>query len=433
MIKKFLLVFISLFLSGTSSAQISKAYVLCEGGFSSNSSRLGMYNILQNNYNGNIFTPGNLGLYPDGLIYHQNYLYLLEQGGFGGEGKIHKLDTNGTVVMSRSFGVNPYSLAISNGKIYTTNGSSRKVIVLDLNSFNTVKEITVGVYPQEIVSVGNRVIVANNSLFGGDQDSSISVIDCQNDSAISRVFFRTEVSSLAISNDGKVFIGCSGDKGRIYKFDPVSLQRLDSFQLSSGFEDDLTADRNSNDVYYINYFNGISKLNLISKQVTDIINNPDPANVYFYGYNYDYSMNKHYVADAKSFVVNGALRIYNSAGVQENSFATGIAPRRIVFNVPSGVGIQSISEFAEGYELNQNYPNPFNPVTKINFSLPKSEFVRLSVYNLNGREVAELVNRNLKSGSYEFEFDAKNLSSGVYVYKIVTAGFSATKKMILLK
>ncbi|HCA43913.1 MAG TPA: hypothetical protein DEP28_11750 [Bacteroidetes bacterium] len=428
--------FIALFLfSGVknSESQISKAYVLCEGGFSANSSRLGMYNILSNNYNGNIFSPGNLGLYPDGLIYFQNHLYLLEQGGFGGQGKIYKLDSNGLVLMSRSFGTNPYSLTASNGKIYTTNGSSSKVIVLDINNFNTIKEITAGVYPQEIVSVSNRVIVANNSLFMGDQDSSVTVINSVNDSAIARIFFRTEVNSLAISNDGKVLVGCSGDQGKIYKFDPVTFQKLDSFQLSSGFEDDIAVDKNSNDVYYINYFNGISRLNTITRQVTNIINNPDPANVYFYGYNYDYSMNKHYVADAKSFVVNGALRIYNSSGVQENSFVTGIAPRRIVFNVPTGVGVQNLSEIATGYDLKQNYPNPFNPVTKIKFSIPKNENVKLKVFDINGREVATLIDSKLNQGEYKFTFNAENISSGVYIYKLITENFSQTKKMILLK
>jgi hypothetical protein len=85
------------------------------------------------------------------------------------------------------------------------------------------------------------------------------------------------------------------------------------------------------------------------------------------------------------------------------------------------------------YSLGQNYPNPFNPTTKIRFSVADPGLVTLKVYNLLGQEVATLLNNEIKSGSYEVDFDATNYSSGVYFYTITANSYTATKKMILLK
>ena len=87
----------------------------------------------------------------------------------------------------------------------------------------------------------------------------------------------------------------------------------------------------------------------------------------------------------------------------------------------------------EQFILEQNYPNPFNPSTSIRYSIPNSEFVRLKVYDILGREVATLVNEEKPAGSYGVEFNASQLSSGIYYYTIKTGNFVGTKKMILLK
>lgn len=85
------------------------------------------------------------------------------------------------------------------------------------------------------------------------------------------------------------------------------------------------------------------------------------------------------------------------------------------------------------FNLEQNYPNPFNPSTTIRFTLPKDALVSLKVYNVLGQEVATLLNKEMKAGSYNVDFNASNLSSGVYFYRIETSGFNVTKKMLLLK
>jgi len=87
----------------------------------------------------------------------------------------------------------------------------------------------------------------------------------------------------------------------------------------------------------------------------------------------------------------------------------------------------------ENFELRQNYPNPFNPSTTISFAIPQNEFVTLKVYNVLGREVETLINRNLSAGNYTFDYNAVNLSSGVYFYELKAGDFREMIKMNLIK
>ncbi|RPI13374.1 MAG: T9SS C-terminal target domain-containing protein [Ignavibacteriae bacterium] len=101
--------------------------------------------------------------------------------------------------------------------------------------------------------------------------------------------------------------------------------------------------------------------------------------------------------------------------------------------VANPIGIKKISTIVKDFALSQNYPNPFNPATKINFSIPKSDYVDLRVYDLLGREVEVLTSQYLIAGEYEVEFDARNLSSGMYYYRLRTGDNIAVKKMTLVK
>jgi len=103
------------------------------------------------------------------------------------------------------------------------------------------------------------------------------------------------------------------------------------------------------------------------------------------------------------------------------------------------IGIQPISaEIPTKFELFQNYPNPFNPTTKIRFQIPAfvettRRVVSLRIYDVLGKEIAVLVNENLKPGAYEIDWNAENLPSGVYFYSLITNEFTQTKKMVILK
>ena len=85
------------------------------------------------------------------------------------------------------------------------------------------------------------------------------------------------------------------------------------------------------------------------------------------------------------------------------------------------------------FRLFNNYPNPFNPSTTISYSIPEINFVTLKVYDVLGNEIANLVNEEKAAGTYAVEFNATNLSSGIYFYELQAGSFVETKKMVLMK
>lgn len=96
-------------------------------------------------------------------------------------------------------------------------------------------------------------------------------------------------------------------------------------------------------------------------------------------------------------------------------------------------GIRDLNQKLTSFELQQNFPNPFNPATTIEFSLPQTEFVTLRIYNIFGQEVSTLVSEGLTAGKYEYDWDAGNIASGVYLYRLEAAGYVEVKKMVLLR
>ena len=104
-----------------------------------------------------------------------------------------------------------------------------------------------------------------------------------------------------------------------------------------------------------------------------------------------------------------------------------------VVTVEDPVSVSKNDFISEKFEMNQNYPNPFNPTTNIGFHISNPEFVLLNVFNVLGSEVAVLINEEKPAGYYEVEFDASDLTSGIYYYRINAGNYSETKKMILLR
>jgi photosystem II stability/assembly factor-like uncharacterized protein len=98
------------------------------------------------------------------------------------------------------------------------------------------------------------------------------------------------------------------------------------------------------------------------------------------------------------------------------------------------VGINPISNLIpDKYYLHQNYPNPFNPTTNIRFQIKDSRFVTLKIFDVLGKEIATLVNDNLKAGQYEATFDGNSMASGIYIYRLTAGNFNEVKKMVLIK
>ena len=99
----------------------------------------------------------------------------------------------------------------------------------------------------------------------------------------------------------------------------------------------------------------------------------------------------------------------------------------------NGLDPRSSESRPRSFALYQNYPNPFNPVTYIRYSLPEAGFVKLTVHNLLGQEVAKLVSADQQAGDYSVTFDGSRLSSGVYYYRVRSGLYGDIKRMLLLK
>ena len=309
---------------------ITGAYILAEGGFSPGTAVLSFYDIPENNFTENIFNPGSLGLFPSGMIRHNGFIYLTEQGNFGSPGKVYKLDSNGTILnVNPSVGINPYGITITNGKVYVTNGPASNVSVLDENTLNLITTIEVGEYPQEITSLGLRVYVCNTSVWGGNADSTVSVINAVADSVAKVITLRKDPTSIVVNNDYRIVVGCGGGSGMIYFIDRDTLGVADSAFIPDGFGKEIAVDKESSNIYFISGNGNIVRLNQQNKFIEVVIQ--APVTSLYYGYNFDWRNRKHYVLDARNFVTAGRMEIFSIGGTLERTIATGISPRRVIF------------------------------------------------------------------------------------------------------
>ncbi len=101
--------------------------------------------------------------------------------------------------------------------------------------------------------------------------------------------------------------------------------------------------------------------------------------------------------------------------------------------VTNPTSVNNNSEIPDKYVLNNNYPNPFNPTTQISYTLAKASNVTLKIYNVLGQQIATLVNGKNEPGEHSVSWNALNVPSGVYFYRIVAGDFMQTKKMVLMK
>jgi hypothetical protein len=137
---------------------------------------------------------------------------------------------------------------------------------------------------------------------------------------------------------------------------------------------------------------------------------------------YDQSLDERFVLESS---VNTTAQTVTGTTTTFSGFAAGQ-----IMNVSNE---DQLVDRPEQFSLEQNYPNPFNPSTVISYNLPQASDVRLEVFNLLGQRVALLVNDRVQTGAHTVRFDAGNLSSGIYIYRLQAEGFTETRKMLLIK
>lgn len=128
------------------------------------------------------------------------------------------------------------------------------------------------------------------------------------------------------------------------------------------------------------------------------------------------------------------IKTYTLSGYDDNGFA--LQPEFIYGTISIATGVDDNGEegaVPDNFELFQNYPNPFNPRTRIGYMLPYETDITVEIYNLLGESVIRFEREKQQSGYHEVEFDASNLKSGIYFYRIRAGDFTRTKKMLLLR
>ena len=264
------------------------------------------------------------------------------------------------------------------------------------------------------------------------------------------------VNSIAVQDDGKI-IACgyctNGVNGGDISKDFALVRYNSDGSVDSTFGNDgivMTSISTLDDIAYSVKVQDNGKI--IAGGYTDSENDVDFAIV---RYNNDGSLDSTFGQDGieiykfgssnnfiKSMILqdDGNIIAAGYAANNDSSNVVQVVARYLGKNQTTGTSDKVLNETPKLFNLFQNYPNPFNPTTTIKYSVPLPNVgnenfrsLQLIVYDILGREVATLVNKNQQPGNYEVEFNASNLSSGVYFYKLKAGNYSSVKKMILLK
>ena len=256
------------------------------------------------------------------------------------------------------------------------------------------------------------------------------------------------LSSVTSDSSGHLFISCP-NLNIIYKL-RISDQSFWIFAENNGLNrpNGILLEKENNRIVVIDDSPSPSKINAISlvdstvsTLTTTTFTNPDgierDKNGFYYvgGYYLPgiYKFDSDFSQPPVLFF-QGSHIIYPTYNVKNHSLLItyyGANTWGEVFISPTSVKNQV--DFQKKFSLFQNYPNPFNPSTKIKFSVPQLSNVVIKVYDSLGNEVETLVDEEKPAGNYEVEFDGKNLTSGIYFYKLILGRFTQTKKMILLR
>jgi ligand-binding sensor domain-containing protein len=299
--------------------------------------------------------------------------------------------------------------------------------------------------------------IDNNGLLWIGHNNGISTYDGQNWNNISLDSEFQYVVAIAIENNENFWFGTNVvfnniRVGGLYKYNPntgnFQKYNIANSGLPHNFVFGIDFDNDGNK--WIATYGGAAKFDGTTNWITYNINNTNYVSdvkvdsnndIWFATFSdaagqgggiafYDGSVWITYDTSNSELTSNNSYRIeIDENGNKYFTCGNGIC----IFNENGINDVKVNNNLPEEFQLLQNYPNPFNPVTKISWQSPVGSHQILKVYDMLGNEIATLVNEYRPAGSYELEFDASSLTSGVYFYQLKAGAYVATRKMILLK
>ncbi len=234
-----------------------------------------------------------------------------------------------------------------------------------------------------------------------------------------------DVTDIAADNSGNVYVsGEKGAKGLVIKYNPVGNLMWEKEISGTGGNEVITnlIIDSQGDVYGTGKIAAGTYFNFVTVKI-------NPAGIVQWQAVHNGSGNQNDFGNAIGIDGSGNIYVTGSSveSGQNGNFCT-------IKYAPGTIGINPVSNgIPDEFMLSQNYPNPFNPTTKIGFRIAEFGFVSLKIYDVSGKETAVLVNEELKAGTYNYDFNASHLASGVYFYRLEADGFTDVKKMILVK
>ena len=340
-----------------------------------------------------------------------------------------------------------YLSVVAENKAYVSNLFSSSVSILDLNSGTVSGTITVGSNPEDIAVAGNKAYVANNG-FGGD--STLTIIDVTTDMPLQSMDLGCDgPRSLEVDGQNEVWVFCNGNT--IYNSDFTEvIERTngqviiinDADEIVTRFELDAQVGASSagQDTHYDPVSDRIFLIQDKTLLVFDTTTNTQlddiniPGDESIGGVAYDAASDQLFLSRITSFTTAGFVSIHDMTGMEVDRFNAGIAPTTIAL-VQTGTSVANEDETQQpaSFTLLQNYPNPFNPSTTISFEQPRAETVTIKVYNALGVEVATVTDGFFEQGLHEFVWQADDLPTGIYFYRVRAGNFSASRQMTLIK
>ena len=336
-----------------------------------------------------------------------------------------------------STGVKTKKLALSGGNLYSGlfNSDTSQVAINDSIFYRIVaqdagsnhKKDSTALYKFKIILLTNYCVGAGGSTAGWPFYTFYM------DSRTQMLYLGSEITAAGGSAGNIMKIGfdvtsaasqvMNGFKVRIKNTTATTISSFDASGFTTVFDGSYTVPGTG--IQYITlqnpyYWNGSSNI------VIEICFN-----------NSSYTSNTSVVSTPSS-----GRNVHNHIDLSTGDGCTGITSAgstytdlpKLCLEVTPATGTELIgTTVPETYSLSQNYPNPFNPTTKINFAIPKQGFVNLKVYDILGRVVKNLISEVKAAGYYSVDFNASELSSGVYFYKVDVNGFTDVKRMVLVK